>query len=81
MTGYLFEQGTASPKRDEVQEAGRQMVEIQRQYPGLWVAVKDGSVVEARENPYALYLLLRERGQTSDVGTGDGGGLCGRERI
>lgn len=51
-----------SPKLDEMAEAGRQMIEIQRQYPGLWVAVKHGEVVEARDNPYTLYLRLQERG-------------------
>ena len=51
-----------SPRLDEMADAGRQMVEIQRQYPGLWVAVKHGQVVEARENPYTLYLRLQERG-------------------
>lgn len=35
--------------------------QIQRQYPGLWVAVRDGEVVDARETAYALHLSLHER--------------------
>jgi len=36
-------------------------VEIQRRYAGLWVAVKDGVVVETRTTPDALVLALRQR--------------------
>jgi PII-like signaling protein len=38
--------------------------EIQKQFPGLWVAVKEGSVVAARQTPHALVLELAERGIT-----------------
>jgi hypothetical protein len=37
------------------------VVDIQLEYPGLWVAVKNGKVVDARENPYRLVMSLRER--------------------
>ena len=36
--------------------------EVQREYPGLWVAVKNGDVVAARLTPHALVLELEERG-------------------
>lgn len=35
--------------------------EIQREFAGNWVAVRDGEVVEAWENPYGLVQRLRER--------------------
>lgn len=35
--------------------------EIQREYAGNWVAVRDGVVVEAWGNPYGLVQRLRER--------------------
>lgn len=35
--------------------------EIQHEYAGNWVAVRDGEVVEAWENPYGLVQRLRER--------------------
>jgi hypothetical protein len=38
--------------------------EIQREYPGMWVAVRDGEVIAARETPHRLALDLRERGIT-----------------
>jgi hypothetical protein len=37
------------------------LADIQRQYHGLWVAVKNGAVVDTRANPYLLTLSLRER--------------------
>ncbi len=37
------------------------MLEIQRQWAGSWVAVKDGEVVDARATPDMLVLALRER--------------------
>ena len=37
------------------------IVEIQEKWAGLWVAVKNGDVVEARQTPDALVLALRER--------------------
>jgi hypothetical protein len=36
--------------------------EIQREYPGMWVAVRDGEVIAARETPHRLALELRESG-------------------
>jgi hypothetical protein len=38
------------------------IVDIQRQWAGYWVAVKHGEVVEARENPHQLVMQLKERG-------------------
>lgn len=38
------------------------IVDIQRERAGYWVAVKDGKVVEARENPHMLVMRLRELG-------------------
>lgn len=38
------------------------VVDIQRQYPGLWVAVKGGEVVAAEETPYMLVMRLHEKG-------------------
>ena len=35
--------------------------EIQSQYTGLWVAVRDGEVVEVWENPHGLVQRLHER--------------------
>lgn len=34
--------------------------EIQRAYAGFWVAVRDGNVVAAWDNPYGLVQRLRE---------------------
>lgn len=39
-----------------------EMAEIQRDNPGLWVAVKNGEVVAAWEHPYGLYMKLEEQG-------------------
>jgi Family of unknown function (DUF5678) len=39
-------------------------VEVQREYPGLWVAVQGDEVVAARPTPHALVLELAERGIT-----------------
>jgi len=33
-----------------------------RQFPGKWVAFKDGEVVEAGDNPDELIVALKERG-------------------
>jgi len=33
-----------------------------RKYQGLWVAIRDGKVVEARQTPYELVMVLMERG-------------------
>lgn len=38
------------------------VADIQRRYPGLWVAVVDGQVIDARENPHALAVALHDRG-------------------
>lgn len=38
--------------------------EVQRQYAGSWVALKDGVVVDARRTPYELMSALHERGIT-----------------
>jgi hypothetical protein len=35
---------------------------IQGEYPGAWVALKNGQVVEARPTPYELIGVLHERG-------------------
>jgi hypothetical protein len=35
--------------------------QIQREYAGFWVALKDGEVVEARRTPYELVGMLHER--------------------
>lgn len=37
------------------------IVNIQERWAGLWVAVKDGEVVDARPTPDALVLALRHR--------------------
>lgn len=34
---------------------------VQSQYPGMWVAIVDGRVVEARANPHALAVALHDR--------------------
>jgi hypothetical protein len=34
---------------------------VLRGFEGKWVAVKDGKVVEARESPYVLIQMLREK--------------------
>jgi hypothetical protein len=39
-------------------------VDIQREYPGLWVAVLNGEVIAARSSPHALVFELREHGIT-----------------
>ncbi len=38
------------------------VAEIQQQYPGLWVAVVDGQVIDSRENPHALAVALLNHG-------------------
>jgi hypothetical protein len=38
------------------------VVDIQRQYPGLWVAVKRGEVVAAEQTPHMLVMRLHEKG-------------------
>lgn len=43
-------------------ENGTVMAQIQRDYPGLWVAVKDDIVVMANPSPYELMMRLNERG-------------------
>lgn len=40
------------------------IVEAQAQFPGAWVAMKDGAVVEARPTPYELIRALYERNIT-----------------
>jgi PII-like signaling protein len=37
------------------------LADIQREWAGLWVAVKDGKVVDARESAHALVLSLKSR--------------------
>ncbi len=37
------------------------LVGIQKEYAGVWVALKDGEVVEARSTPYELVAILHER--------------------
>jgi hypothetical protein len=37
------------------------LVELQAEYAGRWVAVKDGVVIDVRENPYQLTMSLAER--------------------
>lgn len=41
--------------------ASADIVAIQRSHPGLWVAVKNDEVVDARESPYALTRSLHDR--------------------
>ena len=36
------------------------IVDIQERWAGMWVAVKEGEVVDARPTPDALVLALRE---------------------
>ena len=48
-------------ERDKDGEEAMTRDEIQREYAGNWVAVRDGKVVEAWENPYGLVQRLRER--------------------
>jgi hypothetical protein len=43
-------------------ETGTAMAQIQRENPGLWVAVKDDRVVLADRTPYGLMMRLNERG-------------------
>lgn len=38
------------------------VADIQQQYPGLWVAVVDGQVIDARDNPHSLAVALHGRG-------------------
>ena len=38
------------------------LVEVQREYAGAWVALKDGEVVDARPTPYELIAYLHSRG-------------------
>ncbi len=38
----------------------KSIAEIQREYAGLWVAVKGGRVVDTRQTPHALVLALNE---------------------
>jgi len=37
------------------------LAEIQRQNPGLWVAIHDGEVIAASRTPYDLHSQLHER--------------------
>lgn len=37
------------------------LVEIQKKWAGLWVAVKDGEVVESRPTAHALVFALKDR--------------------
>ena len=43
-------------------ESGKTMAEVQREYPGLWVALKGDEVVDARKTPYELIMHLNEKG-------------------
>jgi hypothetical protein len=45
--------------------AVHQTAEIQQSYAGSWVAIVDGQVIEARENPHALAVALHDRGVTA----------------
>lgn len=40
---------------------GMNLPAIQREYAGLWVALKLGEVVDARETPYELVASLHSR--------------------
>lgn len=37
------------------------IADAQVEFAGLWVALKDGKVVEARRTPYELVMVLHER--------------------
>ncbi len=37
------------------------IADAQVEFAGLWVALKDGKVVEARQTPYELTMALHER--------------------
>lgn len=43
------------------------IAELQAEYPGCWVAIHDGEVVDASSSPYALVTSLRERGRTGTI--------------
>ena len=45
-------------------QPNKSMGEIQRDNPGLWVAVRDGQVVEAQPTAHALMEKLSYRGIT-----------------
>jgi hypothetical protein len=49
-------------RRPGVGESGLPMAQIQREYPGLWVAVKGRQVIDARQTPYELIMRLNEKG-------------------
>jgi hypothetical protein len=38
------------------------VADIQQRYPGLWVAVVHGQVIDARDNPHALAVALHDHG-------------------
>lgn len=40
---------------------GMNLPQIQKEYAGLWVALKGGQVVDARATPYELVQVLHER--------------------
>jgi len=47
---------------DNPERAQPSVPEMQREYAGSWVAMKDGVVVDARQTPYELVSALHERG-------------------
>lgn len=43
------------------------IADLQAEYPGCWVAIHDGVVVDASSSPYMLVKSLRERGHTGTI--------------
>jgi hypothetical protein len=53
--------GAASVRRKKVTMPRSTIADAQLDFAGLWVALKDGKVVEARPTPYELTMALHER--------------------
>jgi hypothetical protein len=57
----LRRSGGISARRKKVATARSTIADAQLEFAGLWVALKDGKVVEARPTPYELTMALHER--------------------
>jgi len=53
--------GTGAARKERVAVARSTIADAQVEYAGLWVALKDGKVVEARPTPHELTMALHDR--------------------
>jgi|GEM_PF-2233263 len=53
--------GAGAARKERVAVARSTIADAQVEYAGLWVALKDGRVVDARPTPYELTMALHER--------------------